>query len=69
VRAVGGTSALAFALGGAVMAAGGGMLSMFLTFDISVGVVFALKALVIVILGGVGDIRSTIVAAAILSLI
>jgi branched-chain amino acid transport system permease protein len=52
-----------------VMAAGGGMLSMFLTFDISVGVVFALKALVIVILGGVGDIRSTIVAAAILSLI
>jgi branched-chain amino acid transport system permease protein len=60
------TSALAFALGGAVTAAGGGLLSMFLTFDVSLGVVFTLKALVIVILGGVGDIRGTIVAAFIL---
>jgi branched-chain amino acid transport system permease protein len=60
------TSALAFALGGAVTAAGGGLLSMFLTFDVSLGVVFTLKALVIVILGGVGDIRGTIVASFIL---
>ena len=59
-------SALAFALGGAVTAAGGGLLSMFLTFDVSLGVVFTLKALIIVILGGVGDIRGTIVAAFIL---
>jgi branched-chain amino acid transport system permease protein len=62
------TSALAFALGGAVTAAGGGLLSMFLTFDVSLGVVFTLKALIIVILGGVGDIRGTIVAAFILGL-
>jgi branched-chain amino acid transport system permease protein len=60
------TSALAFALGGAVTAAGGGLLSMFLTFDVSLGVVFTLKALVIVILGGVGDMRGTIVASFIL---
>ena len=59
-------SALAFALGGAVTAAGGGLLSMFLTFDASLGVVFTLKALIIVILGGVGDIRGTIVASFIL---
>jgi branched-chain amino acid transport system permease protein len=62
------TSAFAFALGGAVTAAGGGLLSMFLTFDVSLGVVFTLKALIIVILGGVGDIRGTIVAAFILGL-
>jgi branched-chain amino acid transport system permease protein len=61
-------SALAFALGGAVTAAGGGLLSMFLTFDVSLGVVFTLKALIIVILGGVGDIRGTIIAAFILGL-
>jgi branched-chain amino acid transport system permease protein len=62
------TSALAFALGGAITAAGGGLLSMFLTFDVSLGVVFTLKALIIVILGGVGDIRGTIIAAFILGL-
>jgi branched-chain amino acid transport system permease protein len=60
------TSALAFALGGAVTAVGGGLLSIFLTFDVSLGVVFTLKALVIVILGGVGDIRGTIIASFIL---
>ena len=62
------TSALAFALGGAVTAAGGVLLSMYLTFDASYGVVFTLKALIIVILGGVGDIRGTIIAAFVLGL-
>ena len=62
------TSALAFALGGAVSAAGGALLSMFLTFDASLGVIFTLKALVIVIMGGVGDIRGAIVASFILGL-
>lgn len=61
-------SALSFAMGGAVTAAGGALLSMFLTFDASTGVVFTLKALVIVILGGVGDIRGAIIAALILGL-
>ena len=59
-------SALAFAIGGAVTAAGGTLLSMFLTFDASLGVIFTLKALVIVIMGGVSDIRGAIVASFIL---
>jgi branched-chain amino acid transport system permease protein len=61
-------SALAFALGGAVTASGGVLLSMFLTFDASVGVLFTLKALVIVIMGGVSDIRGAILASFILGL-
>jgi branched-chain amino acid transport system permease protein len=61
-------SAMAFALGGAVSAAGGSLLSMFLTFDASQGVIFTLKALVIVILGGVSDIRGAIIASFILGL-
>ena len=60
--------ALAFSLGGAVTAAGGALLSMFLIFDASIGVVFTMKALIIVIMGGVGDLRGTIVAAFILGL-
>jgi len=62
------TSALAFALGGAITASGGVLLSMFLTFDASLGVVFTLKALVIVIMGGVSDVRGAILAAFILGL-
>jgi branched-chain amino acid transport system permease protein len=61
-------SALSFALGGAVTAAGGVMLSTFLILDASIGVVFTLKALVIVIMGGVGDVRGAIVAALVLGL-
>jgi branched-chain amino acid transport system permease protein len=62
-------SAIAFALGGAVTAVGGALISMFLTLDASTGVIFTLKALVIVIMGGVGDIRGTIVAALLLGLL
>jgi branched-chain amino acid transport system permease protein len=62
-------SALAFALGGAVTAVGGALISTFLTLDASTGVIFTLKALVIVIMGGVGDIRGTIVAALLLGLL
>ena len=61
-------SALAFALGGAVTAAGGASISAFLTTDASIGIIFTLKALVIVIMGGVAHIRGTIVAALILGL-
>jgi len=62
------TAALAFALGGAVTATGGALVSMFFTLDASVGVLFTMKALIIVIMGGVGDIRGTIVAALILGI-
>jgi len=50
-------SALAFALGGAITAVGGALISTFITLDSCIGVVFTLKALIIVIMGGVGDIR------------
>ena len=59
-------SALAFALGGAVTAAGGIILSTYLTMDASIGVVFTMKALIIVIMGGVGDVRGAVIAALIL---
>ena len=61
-------SAQAFALGGAITAVGGALISMFFTLDASVGVLFTMKALIIVIMGGVGDIRGTIVAAMILGI-
>lgn len=62
-------SALTFALGGAVTAVGGALISTFLTLDASTGVLFTLKALVIVIMGGVGDVRGTVVAALLLGLL
>lgn len=62
-------SALAFALGGAITAVGGALISTFITLDASIGVVFTLKALIIVIMGGVGDIRGAIVAAVILGVV
>lgn len=62
-------AALAFALGGAITAVGGNFISTYLTLDASTGVIFTLKALIIVIMGGVGDIRGTIVAALLLGII
>ena len=61
-------SALAFALGGSLTAIGGSLISTFLTLDASIGVLFTMKALIIVIMGGVGDVRGVIVAALILGL-
>ena len=62
-------AAIAFALGGSVTAIGGALISTFITLDGSVGVVFTMKALIIVILGGVGDIRGAVVAALILGIV
>ncbi len=62
-------SALAFAIGGAVTAVGGSLISTFITLDASIGVIFTMKALIIVIMGGVGDIRGVILAAVILGVI
>lgn len=66
---VGRLAAIAFAIGGAVTATGGALVSTYLTLDASTGVIFTLKALVIVILGGVGDVRGTIVAALLLGVV
>jgi branched-chain amino acid transport system permease protein len=63
---VGRTAAFAFALGGALTACGGALLSTFYTFNASMGVVFTMKALIIVIMGGVGDVRGAALAALIL---
>ncbi len=61
-------AALAFALGGALTACGGALLSTFYTFNASMGVVFTMKALIIVIMGGVGDVRGAVIAALILGI-
>lgn len=61
-------SAFAFALGGTITAVGGALISTFLTMDASTGVLFTMKALVIVIMGGVGDMRGAILAAMILGI-
>jgi branched-chain amino acid transport system permease protein len=54
---------------GGVTAMGGALISTFLTLDASTGVIFTLKALIIVIMGGVGDVRGTIIAALLLGLV
>lgn len=63
------TARLAFALGGALAAAGGVVVSMFLTFSATGGVVFTMKALVVVIMGGVGNLLGALAAGLILGLI
>lgn len=61
-------AAIAFALGGALVAAGGVLVSMFLTFNANIGVVFTMKALIVVIMGGVGNLLGALVAGLILGL-
>ncbi len=66
VRAV---SALAFGLGGALVAASGVLVSMFLPFSASMGVIFTMKALVVVIMGGVGHLAGCLAAGLLLGLV
>jgi branched-chain amino acid transport system permease protein len=61
-------AAIAFALGGGLVAAGGVLVSMFLTFNANIGVVFTMKALIVVIMGGVGNMLGALVAGLILGL-
>lgn len=61
-------AAFAFGLGGALVAASGVLVSMFFTFNASMGVVFTMKALIVVIMGGVGNIFGALVAGLILGL-
>jgi branched-chain amino acid transport system permease protein len=62
------TAAFAFALGGALTACGGGLLSTFYTFNATMGVVFTMKALIVVIMGGVGNIAGALLAGLMLGL-
>lgn len=56
------TARFAFALGTTLAAAGGVMISMYQTFTAAMGVVFTMKALVIVIMGGLGNLMGALVA-------
>jgi branched-chain amino acid transport system permease protein len=61
-------SAFAFALGGALVASAGVLISMFLTFNASMGVEFTMKALIVVIMGGVGNMLGAIFAGLLLGI-
>jgi branched-chain amino acid transport system permease protein len=60
---------LAFALGGALAACGGVVISMYQTFTATSGVVFTMKALIVVIMGGVGNLLGALSAGLILGLV
>lgn len=60
---------LAFAIGGALAAAGGVVVSMYLTFSATMGVIFTMKALIVVIMGGVGNLIGALAAGLILGLV
>ncbi len=53
---------LGFALGGGIAAIGGVAVSMFQGFTAASGVVFTMKALIVVIMGGVGDMLGALMA-------
>lgn len=61
-------SAFAFALGGALSAAGGVLVSMSLLFSATSGIIFTMKALIIVIMGGAGKLLGALVAGLILGI-
>ncbi len=63
------TARFAFALGTMLAASGGVMISMYQTFNASMGVVFTMKALVIVIMGGLGNLLGALVAGLLLGVI
>ncbi len=56
------TAALAFGIGGAMVAASGVLVSMFLPFSAAMGTMFAMKALIVVIMGGVGNLMGCLLA-------
>jgi branched-chain amino acid transport system permease protein len=59
-------SALAFAGGGALVAVAGTLISTFLTFNPAIGVEFTMKALVVVMMGGVGNMVGSLCAGVLL---
>jgi branched-chain amino acid transport system permease protein len=62
-------SALAFAAGGAVAAISGILVSTFISFTPSMGVVFTLKALIVVIVAGVGRMAGSLGAGLLLGVV
>lgn len=58
-----------FALGTALAATGGASIAMYQTFSATDGVVFTMKALVIVIMGGVGNVPGALLAGLLLGIV
>jgi branched-chain amino acid transport system permease protein len=58
--------ALAFASGGAMVAAAGTLISMFLSFNPTIGITFTLKALIVMVMGGIGNMAGSLLAGVIL---
>jgi branched-chain amino acid transport system permease protein len=58
----------AFALGCGLIGVAGVLVSMFSTFSASMGVLFTMKALIVVIMGGVGNVLGGLIAALLLGL-
>jgi branched-chain amino acid transport system permease protein len=63
------TARFAFALGSMLAASGGVMISMYQTFTASMGVVFTMKALIVVIMGGLGNLMGALVAGLLLGVV
>lgn len=61
-----GFSGLAFAGGGGLVAAAGTLVSTFLTFNPAIGIEFTMKALVVVIMGGIGNMGGSLIAGVLL---
>jgi branched-chain amino acid transport system permease protein len=59
-------SGVAFAGGGALVAAAGTLVSTFLTFNPAIGIEFTMKALVVVIMGGIGNMAGSFIAGVLL---
>ena len=59
---------LAFAMGTALVAIAGVLVSMFSTFSATMGVLFTMKALIVVIMGGVGNFVGCVLAALLVGL-
>jgi branched-chain amino acid transport system permease protein len=62
-------SALAFAAGGALAAASGMLVSTFISFSATTGVGYTLKALIVVIMAGVGRVTGTLAAGLLLGVV
>jgi len=62
-------SALAFAAGGALAAVSGMLVSTFISFSATTGVEYTLKALIVVIMAGVGRVTGTLAAGLLLGVV
>jgi branched-chain amino acid transport system permease protein len=62
-------SALAFAAGGALAAVSGTLISTFISFSPTTGVEYTLKALIVVIMAGVGRVTGTLAAGILLGVV